>query len=92
MESAKLLSSRGSRPTPTRPWPEAYDHRRIPPPLLQQLGPDGIIVIPVGSPGAQHVLKAVKRVSLDGQMSVFRSDIYSGAIIPFVSFATLSSA
>ena len=60
------------------------DH--IPPPLLQQLVPDGIMVIPVGPPGAQHVLKAVKRVSPDGQMSVARSDIYGGAIIPFVPF------
>jgi protein-L-isoaspartate(D-aspartate) O-methyltransferase len=60
------------------------DH--IPPPLLQQLAPDGIMVIPVGPPGAQHVLKAVKRLSPDGQMSVTRSDIYGGAIIPFVPF------
>jgi protein-L-isoaspartate(D-aspartate) O-methyltransferase len=60
------------------------DH--IPPPLLQQLVPDGIMVIPVGPPGAQHVLKAVKRQSLDGQMSVARSDIYGGAVIPFVPF------
>ncbi|MGB7975585.1 MAG: protein-L-isoaspartate O-methyltransferase [Roseiarcus sp.] len=60
------------------------DH--IPPPLLQQLTPDGIMVIPVGPPGAQHVLKAVKRMSPNGQMSVARSDIYGGAIIPFVPF------
>ena len=60
------------------------DH--IPPPLLQQLVADGIMVIPVGPPGAQHVLKAVKRASPDGQMSVARSDIYGGAIIPFVPF------
>jgi protein-L-isoaspartate(D-aspartate) O-methyltransferase len=60
------------------------DH--IPPPLLQQLVPDGIMVIPVGPPGAQHVLKAVKRRSPDGSMSVVRSDIYGGAIIPFVPF------
>ena len=60
------------------------DH--IPPPLLQQLTPDGIMVIPVGPPGAQHVLKAVKRLSRDGQMAVARSDIYGGAIIPFVPF------
>jgi protein-L-isoaspartate(D-aspartate) O-methyltransferase len=44
------------------------------------------MVIPVGPPGAQHVLKAVKRMSPDGQMSVARSDIYRGAIIPFVPF------
>jgi protein-L-isoaspartate(D-aspartate) O-methyltransferase len=40
------------------------------------------MVIPVGP----HVLKAVKRTLLDGQMSVARSDIYGGAIIPFVPF------
>jgi protein-L-isoaspartate(D-aspartate) O-methyltransferase len=45
------------------------------------------MVIPVGPPGAQHVLKAAKRVSEDGQMSVASFDIYGGAIIPFVSFA-----
>jgi protein-L-isoaspartate(D-aspartate) O-methyltransferase len=60
------------------------DH--IPPPLLQQLTSDGIMVIPIGPPGAQHVLKAVKRRSPDGEMSVVRSDIYGGAIIPFVPF------
>jgi protein-L-isoaspartate(D-aspartate) O-methyltransferase len=60
------------------------DH--IPPPLLKQLMPNGIMVIPVGPPGAQHVLKAVKRMSPDGQMTVARSDIYGGAIIPFVPF------
>jgi protein-L-isoaspartate(D-aspartate) O-methyltransferase len=54
--------------------------------LLQQLAPNGIMVIPVGPPGAQHVLKAVKRIAPDGQMSVARSDIYGGAIIPFVPF------
>ena len=35
------------------------DH--IPPPLLQQLTPDGVMVIPVGPPGAQHVIKAVRQ-------------------------------
>jgi protein-L-isoaspartate(D-aspartate) O-methyltransferase len=60
------------------------DH--IPPPLLQQLRPDGLMVIPVGPPGAQHVIKAVKQKALDGTFSVTRSDIYNGAIIPFVPF------
>ena len=59
------------------------DH--VPPPLLQQMKPDGIMVIPVGPPGAQHVLKAVKAVTADG-FAVSRSDIYNGAIIPFVPF------
>ncbi len=60
------------------------DH--IPPPLLQQLRPDGVMVIPVGPPGAQHVIKAVKQRSADGTFSVTRSDIYNGAVIPFVPF------
>ncbi len=60
------------------------DH--IPPPLLQQLAPDGIMIIPVGPPGAQHVIKATKRRLPDGHVSVTRSDIYGGAIIPFVPF------
>ena len=61
------------------------DH--IPPPLLAaDQFPNGIMVIPVGPPGAQHVLKAVKQQSPDGRMSVVRSDIYGGAIIPFVPF------
>jgi protein-L-isoaspartate(D-aspartate) O-methyltransferase len=60
------------------------DH--IPPPLLQQLAPGGIMVIPVGPPGAQHVIKAAKTKGADGVFSVARSDIYGGAIIPFVPF------
>ena len=40
------------------------DH--IPPPLLQQLKPSGIMVIPVGPPGAQHILKVVKKSTPTG--------------------------
>ncbi len=58
------------------------DH--IPPPLLQQLRPDGIMVIPIGPPGAQHILKVVKRFGADGAASVTRSDIFGGKVIPFV--------
>ncbi len=58
------------------------DH--IPPPLLQQLKPGGIMVIPIGPPGAQHVLKAVKTVDAEGAFVVTRSDIFGGVIIPFV--------
>ena len=76
-------------------WPEqapfdkiivtcGIDH--IPPPLLQQMKPDGIMVIPVGPPGAQHVLKVLKRANADGSFSAVRSDIYNGQIQPFVPF------
>jgi protein-L-isoaspartate(D-aspartate) O-methyltransferase len=79
-------------------WPEqapfdkvivtcGIDH--IPPPLLQQLKPDGIMVIPVGPPGAQHVLKVVKQQANDGSFTVARSDIYRGTVLSFVPFTKL---
>jgi protein-L-isoaspartate(D-aspartate) O-methyltransferase len=63
------------------------DH--IPPPLLQQLKAGGIMVIPVGPPGAQHILKVVKEQTADGQVTVRRSDIYNGRPVPFVPFTKL---
>lgn len=63
------------------------DH--IPPPLLQQLKPNGIMVIPVGPPGAQHVLKVEKTVAADNTVTVKRSDIFAGKIVPFVPFTKL---
>jgi len=63
------------------------DH--IPPPLLQQLKIGGIMVIPIGPPGAQHILKVVKEQSPDGQVGVKRSDIYNGRPVPFVPFTKL---
>ena len=63
------------------------DH--IPPPLLVQLKPDGIMVIPVGPPGAQHVVKVVKSTAADGSVTVARSDIYHGSVVNFVPFTKL---
>jgi len=63
------------------------DH--IPPPLLQQLKPGGIMVIPVGPPGAQRLLKVVKEQAADGTLTVARSDIYGGKVVPFVPFTKL---
>ena len=79
-------------------WPEfapfdkiivtcGIDH--VPPPLLQQLKPDGIMVIPIGPPAAQHVLKIVEQLGPDGQFTIARSDIYRGSIVPFVPFTRL---
>ncbi len=79
-------------------WPEhapfdkivvtcGIDH--VPPPLLEQLKPDGIMVIPVGPPGAQHVLKVTKTLNADGKFTVARSDIYHGSVVPFVPFTKL---
>jgi protein-L-isoaspartate(D-aspartate) O-methyltransferase len=63
------------------------DH--IPPPLLQQLKTGGIMVIPVGPPGAQRILKVVKEAGTGGQIAVKRSDIYNGRLVPFVPFNKL---
>jgi len=63
------------------------DH--IPPPLLQQLKTGGMMVIPVGPPGAQHILKVVKEEGPDSQITVKRSDIYNGRPVPFVPFTKL---
>jgi protein-L-isoaspartate(D-aspartate) O-methyltransferase len=63
------------------------DH--IPPPLLQQLKVGGIMVIPVGPPGAQRLLKVMKDQQPDGTLTVARSDIYNGRIVPFVPFTKL---
>ena len=63
------------------------DH--IPPPLLRQLRNGGTMVIPVGPPGAQRVLKVVKEVGADGTVRATRSDIYGGRIVPFVPFTKL---
>jgi len=63
------------------------DH--VPPDLLKQLKPNGLMVIPVGPPGAQHVLKITKRQDASGAITVARSDIYGGSIINFVPFTKL---
>ncbi|HWV15777.1 MAG TPA: protein-L-isoaspartate O-methyltransferase [Cellvibrio sp.] len=63
------------------------DH--IPPALLQQLKVGGVMVIPVGPPGAQHILKVTKEANPDGTIKITRSDIYNGKIVPFVPFTKL---
>jgi protein-L-isoaspartate(D-aspartate) O-methyltransferase len=65
------------------------DH--IPPPLMQQLKPNGVMLIPVGPPGAQHVLKIAKRQVQDGTINVTRSDIYNGGKLAWVPFTKLES-
>ena len=63
------------------------DH--VPPPLLQQLQPQGVMLVPIGPPGAQRVLKIVKGVEADGSTHIARTDIYNGRIVPFVPFKKL---
>ena len=63
------------------------DH--IPPPLLQQLTPGGIMVIPVGPPSGQTVMKVTKNVAPDGSISLEREDIFHGRrkviFVPFTA-------
>jgi protein-L-isoaspartate(D-aspartate) O-methyltransferase len=47
------------------------------------------MVIPVGPPGAQRILKVVKETTTSGQVAVRRSDIYNGRPVPFVPFTKL---
>jgi protein-L-isoaspartate(D-aspartate) O-methyltransferase len=51
------------------------DH--VPPPLLRQLAVNGIMVIPVGPPGAQSLLKITKVRSASGKVRIKRLDIYA---------------
>ena len=62
---------------------------RIPPPLLQQVKPNGVMVIPVGPSGAQHILEVRKVQRADGGFAVARSGIYHGSTINFVPFTRL---
>jgi protein-L-isoaspartate(D-aspartate) O-methyltransferase len=54
------------------------DH--VPPPLIQQLAPDGTMIIPIGPPSGQTVLRIVKKVAADGSVSLTREDIYHGRV------------
>jgi protein-L-isoaspartate(D-aspartate) O-methyltransferase len=65
------------------------DH--IPPSLLQQLKPGGVMVIPVGPPAQQHVLKVTRETAEDGSPKITRSDIYNGRVVPFVPFTKLEN-
>ncbi len=64
----------------------AIDH--IPPALLKQLKPGGIMVIPVGPiAGDQVLLKITKNVDENGVITLQREDVYNGRIrVKFVPF------
>jgi protein-L-isoaspartate(D-aspartate) O-methyltransferase len=81
-------------------WPEHAPFDRIivtagidhvPPALMQQLSPGGIMVIPVGPPSGQTVLKITKQVGPDGSVSLSREDIFHGRRSPIV-FVPFTSA
>jgi protein-L-isoaspartate(D-aspartate) O-methyltransferase len=63
------------------------DH--VPPELLQQLAPEGIMVIPVGPPSGQTILRITKHSNPDGTFTLDREDIFQGKrkeiFVPFTA-------
>ena len=63
------------------------DH--VPPSLIRQLAPGGIMVIPIGPPSGQTILRIIKKVAADGTVSLEREDIYHGKkkqiFVPFTA-------
>ncbi|MCL2479012.1 MAG: protein-L-isoaspartate O-methyltransferase [Treponema sp.] len=62
----------------------AIDH--IPPPLLKQLSPGGIMVLPLGPPNRQYIMEIVKHVDDDGTITLSRRDVYNGMSVKFIPF------
>jgi len=62
----------------------SIDH--IPPPLLRQLKPDGIMVLPLGPPNRQYIMEIVKKEDEDGSITLSRRDVYNGLSVKFIPF------
>ncbi|MDR2717324.1 MAG: protein-L-isoaspartate O-methyltransferase [Treponema sp.] len=62
----------------------AIDH--IPPPLLRQLNPGGIMVLPLGPPNRQYIMEIVKHEEEDGSITLSRRDVYNGQSVKFIPF------
>ncbi|MDR1893600.1 MAG: protein-L-isoaspartate O-methyltransferase [Spirochaetales bacterium] len=62
----------------------AIDH--IPPPLLQQLAINGIMVLPLGPPGRQYIMEIKKERQPDGTITLSRRDVYNGLRVSFIPF------
>jgi protein-L-isoaspartate(D-aspartate) O-methyltransferase len=62
----------------------SIDH--IPPPLLRQLSPGGIMVLPLGPPNRQYIMEIVKNEGADGSITLSRRDVYNGQSVRFIPF------
>jgi protein-L-isoaspartate(D-aspartate) O-methyltransferase len=62
----------------------SIDH--IPPPLLRQLSPGGIMVLPLGPPNRQYIMEIVKHEEADGSITLSRRDVYNGQSVKFIPF------
>ncbi len=62
----------------------SIDH--LPPPLIKQLTPNGIMVVPLGPPGRQYIMEVKKTVEADGTFKLTRRDVYNGLSVKFIPF------
>ncbi|MDR1106713.1 MAG: protein-L-isoaspartate O-methyltransferase [Treponema sp.] len=62
----------------------SIDH--IPPPLLRQLKPGGIMVLPLGPPSRQYIMEVKKEVTETGSIVISRRDVYNGMGVKFIPF------
>jgi protein-L-isoaspartate(D-aspartate) O-methyltransferase len=62
----------------------SIDH--LPPPLIKQLAPDGIMVVPLGPPGRQYIMEVKKHVDESGNADLSRRDVYNGLSVKFIPF------
>ena len=62
----------------------SVDH--IPPPLLRQLSPGGIMVLPLGPPNRQYIMEIIKYEAEDGTITLSRRDVYNGLGVRFIPF------
>ncbi len=62
----------------------SIDH--LPPPLLKQLAPGGIMVVPLGPPGRQYIMEVKKDVDEAGNVTLKRRDVYNGLSVKFIPF------
>jgi len=62
----------------------AIDH--LPPPLIQQLASDGIMVVPLGPPARQYIMKVERTTDEKGVVTLKRTDVYNGVGVQFIPF------
>jgi protein-L-isoaspartate(D-aspartate) O-methyltransferase len=62
----------------------AVDH--LPPPLIQQLTPNGIMVVPLGPPARQYIMKVERVTDEKGTITLKRTDVYNGVGVRFIPF------
>ncbi|MEJ2665207.1 MAG: protein-L-isoaspartate O-methyltransferase [Spirochaetia bacterium] len=62
----------------------SIDH--LPPPLIKQLKVGGIIIVPLGPPYRQFLMRIEKVKNKDGQIRLIQKDVYDGMGVIFVPF------